>query len=89
MTSAPKTKRKGFAAMTQERQREIASLGGKAAHAKGRAHVFTTEEARIAGRKGGIVSQHNAFLRGQGQTDDAIAEDEAATGDETECQDDA
>src|SRR5262245_54805071 len=44
---------RGFAAMNAEKQREIASKGGRAAHAKGTAHKFTTEEAREAGRKGG------------------------------------
>jgi general stress protein YciG len=44
---------RGFAAMDEEKQREIASKGGKAAHAKGTAHEFTSEEAREAGRKGG------------------------------------
>ena len=48
---------KGFAAMDRSKQREIASKGGKAAHAKGTAHVFTSEEARIAGRKGGKVAK--------------------------------
>ena len=42
---------RGFAAMSREKQREIASLGGKAAHASGHAHEFTSEEARAAGRK--------------------------------------
>ena len=42
--------------MDQEKQRSIASKGGKAAHAKGRAHEWTTEEARKAGRKGGAAS---------------------------------
>ena len=44
---------RGFASMPQERQREIASLGGRAAHREGTAHEFTSEEARAAGRKGG------------------------------------
>ena len=44
---------RGFAAMDRQRQREIASLGGRAAHEKGTAHEFTSEEARVAGRKGG------------------------------------
>lgn len=48
---------RGFASMSKERQREIASKGGKAAHAKGTAHEFTSEEARIAGRKGGMLSR--------------------------------
>src|SRR5437660_2726238 len=45
--------RRGFASMDPEKRREIASKGGKAAHAQGSAHEFTPEEARIAGRKGG------------------------------------
>jgi general stress protein YciG len=49
-----KTKR-GFASMDPEKQREIASKGGIAAHAQGRAHEFTSDEARAAGRKGGMV----------------------------------
>jgi general stress protein YciG len=50
------TSNRGFASMDRARQREIASLGGKAAHAKGTAHEFTSEEAREAGRKGGQAS---------------------------------
>jgi len=50
--------RGGFAAMSREKQREIARRGGRAAHQKGTAHEFTREEARAAGRKGGVsVSQ--------------------------------
>lgn len=45
--------KRGFAAMSLAKQKEIASLGGKAAHAAGRAHEFTSDEARAAGRKGG------------------------------------
>ncbi len=44
---------RGFAAMNPERQREIAREGGRAAHRSGKAHQFTIEEAREAGRKGG------------------------------------
>ncbi len=44
---------RGFAAMDAERQREIARKGGKAAHERGTAHEFTSDEARAAGRKGG------------------------------------
>lgn len=47
------TSNRGFASMDPERQREIASEGGKAAHEKGTAHEFTSEEAREAGREGG------------------------------------
>lgn len=43
------TSSRGFASMDPERQREIASEGGKAAHEKGTAHEFTSEEARRAG----------------------------------------
>lgn len=46
--------KRGFSAMDAERQREIASAGGKAAHARGTAHRFDGEEAREAGRKGGL-----------------------------------
>ena len=42
--------------MDAKKQREIASKGGKAAHAKGTAHEWTKEEAREAGRKGGMRS---------------------------------
>jgi uncharacterized protein len=44
---------RGFASMDPQRQREIASQGGRAAHEKGAAHEFTSEEARQAGSKGG------------------------------------
>src|SRR5258706_2945275 len=44
---------RGFAAMDQQKQRQIASKGGKAAHQKGTAHEFTPDEARNAGKKGG------------------------------------
>jgi general stress protein YciG len=54
----PKSKR-GFAAMEAERQRAIASSGGQAAHAKGTAHEFDRDEAREAGRKGGIAVSKN------------------------------
>ncbi len=47
------TKKRGFASMSPARQREIASKGGRAAHEKGTAHEYTSEEAREAGRKGG------------------------------------
>lgn len=47
---------RGFASMDRTKQRDIASKGGKAAHQKGTAHEWTSEEARDAGRKGGIAS---------------------------------
>ena len=54
---------RGFAAMDAERQREIARKGGRAAHEQGTAHQFSSEEAREAGRKGGIrVSQNRQHM---------------------------
>lgn len=43
--------------MDQETQRKVARKGGKAAHKKGTAHKFTPDEARKAGRKGGLATQ--------------------------------
>jgi general stress protein YciG len=51
MKPAIKKSLRGFAAMDPQRQREIASLGGRAAHQSGHAHEFTSEEARAAGKK--------------------------------------
>jgi len=50
------TSKRGFASMDPEKQREIARKGGRAAHEKGTAHEFTSEEAAAAGRKGGQAS---------------------------------
>jgi general stress protein YciG len=50
---------RGFAAMDREKQREIAGMGGRAAHQKGTAHQFTPDEAREAGRKGGEAVSRN------------------------------
>ncbi len=50
------TVRRGFASMDANKQREIASKGGRAAHAKGTAHEWSSDEAREAGRKGGQMS---------------------------------
>ncbi len=58
---------RGFASMDPQRQREIASEGGRAAHEKGTAHEFTSEEAREAGRKGGMArsaNRRNAMSQG-------------------------
>jgi uncharacterized protein len=55
--------KRGFAAMDQNQQREIASKGGQAAHQKGTAHEFDSEEARRAGQKGGeAVSRDRAHM---------------------------
>jgi general stress protein YciG len=59
---------RGFASMDLSKQREIASKGGKAAHAQGRAHEFTADEARDAGRKGGeIVSRDRDHMAAIGR----------------------
>lgn len=50
---ANKKSMRGFASMNKDKQRMIASKGGKTAHRKGTAHKWTSEEARAAGRKGG------------------------------------
>ena len=57
---------RGFAAMNPEAQRAIAAKGGRAAHQKGTAHEFTSEEARIAGRKGGEASRGGRRSSGGG-----------------------
>ena len=56
--------KRGFASMDPQRQKEIASLGGKAAHASGKAHEFNTAEAREAGRKGGRAGRRSATSSG-------------------------
>ena len=75
---------RGFASMDRAKQREIASKGGKAAHQKGTAHEWTSEEARDAGRKGGIAShrrrrealaQHNTGSPAGGSDAGTMADD--------------
>ena len=51
---------RGFASMNKDKQRLIASKGGKTAHKKGTAHKWTSEEARDAGRKGGRARHKKA-----------------------------
>jgi general stress protein YciG len=63
-TLVKNTSKRGFASMDPQRQREIASLGGKAAHASGKAHEFNSSEAREAGRKGGRAGRRNADASG-------------------------
>jgi general stress protein YciG len=57
VNNGERKERRGFASMSPEKQREIASKGGRAAHEKGTAHEWTADEARNAGRKGGQVSR--------------------------------
>ncbi len=55
VTDANKKGRQGFASMSEDKQKTIASKGGKAAHAQGTAHEWSSDEAREAGRKGGLA----------------------------------
>ena len=67
---------RGFASMDPEKQRRIASKGGKAAHAKGRAHEWTVDEAREAGRKGGSASHRHAQTTPLPQMESEVTPDE-------------
>ena len=64
--------------MSPEKQREIASKGGKAAHQKGTAHEWTSEEAREAGRKGGMAS-HRRKQEGSSEMGDAMASNDSSS----------
>ncbi len=79
-TAGQKTRsNRGFAAMDPRRQREIASEGGRAAHQRGTAHEFTSQEAREAGRKGGLA---RAESKGRGTplaSDDGTESSEGST----------
>jgi len=65
---------RGFAGMDRERQREIASQGGRAAHASGNAHQFTSEEARVAGSK----RHQNAAARAGTESSEEVSHSESA-----------
>jgi len=59
---------RGFASMDEDKQRAIASKGGRAAHASGNAHQFSPDEARVAGRKGGeAISQDRQHMAAIGR----------------------
>jgi uncharacterized protein len=60
MPAERKGRGRGFASMDREKQRAIASKGGRAAHVQGTAHEWNSAEARAAGRKGGAASRHRA-----------------------------
>jgi uncharacterized protein len=62
---------RGFASMDRSKQRDIASKGGKAAHQKGTAHEWTSEEAREAGRKGGMASHRRKQEQQEGPMDES------------------
>jgi general stress protein YciG len=71
---------RGFASMDRSKQREIASKGGKAAHQKGTAHEWTSEEAREAGRKGGMASHRRKQEQQSGGAAMPSSSDEGNTG---------
>lgn len=70
---------RGFASMDRSKQREIASKGGKAAHQKGTAHEWTSDEAREAGRRGGIAS-HRRKRERDGVSSEGAASTEGGAG---------
>lgn len=77
----PKRRGRGFAGMDPERQRKISSLGGQSAHAKGRAHEFTHEEAVENGKKGGaIISQDREHMAEIGRKGGKARTEKAAKG---------
>ncbi|RZL15436.1 MAG: hypothetical protein EOO62_04050 [Hymenobacter sp.] len=61
-----RTSRRGFASMDPTEQRRIASEGGKASHASGQGHKWTADEAREAGRKGGLTSRRGPSRPAEG-----------------------
>lgn len=68
---------RGFAAMDPDKQRDIASKGGKAAHESGNAHEFNSEEAKKAGQKGGKAS-HQSSNTDQSDSDSDSGMEDAA-----------
>ncbi len=87
--SQNQTSNRGFAAMDQKQQRAIASMGGKAAHMKGTAHEFSSDEARQAGKKGGeSVSRNREHMAqigrkgGEARGDDGSSQQQAEQGDD-------
>ncbi|HEY7347391.1 MAG TPA: KGG domain-containing protein [Ktedonobacterales bacterium] len=62
MVTERKGRGRGFASMDPDKQREIASKGGRAAHVQGTAHEWTSDEARAAGRKGGAASRRRVVM---------------------------
>ena len=69
---------RGFASMDRGKQRDIASKGGKAAHQKGTAHEWTSDEAREAGRKGGMASHRRKQEQQQPPPADQVIASEPA-----------
>ncbi len=77
------TEDRGFASMDRDKQREIASKGGRAAHKTGKAHEWTREEAQAAGRKGGLSGRQRRLKTSpapcDAQRSAAFVEDQAVS----------
>jgi len=71
---------RGFAGMDADQQRQIASAGGRAAHASGHAHEFTSEEAREAGRKGGEARSQRSRAASLSSLDRDVQQPDASHG---------
>lgn len=69
--SRGRSSNRGFASMDPQKQREIASAGGRAAHRQGVAHEWTSEEARAAGRKGGQNSRGGGRSRNRSENEES------------------
>jgi uncharacterized protein len=65
---------RGFASMDRNKQRQIASQGGRAAHKKGSAHEWTREEAQAAGRKGGLAGHRKQTASSAPLVDDQLSQ---------------
>jgi general stress protein YciG len=81
-TEKAPARRRGFAAMDHERVKAIAAKGGKAAHAAGTAHQFSTDEARNAGRKGGMAPhvRRGGVRRRPAESTSPASSDDQSTG---------
>lgn len=72
--SRGRSSNRGFASMDPQKQREIASAGGRAAHRQGVAHEWSSEEAREAGRKGGQNSRGGGRGRNRSNNEEGGSE---------------
>lgn len=81
-TGEVKKSGRGFAGMDPALQREIARQGGRAAHEKGVAHQFTSQEARAAGRIGGQHSHGRRKARQQEEAARGVTSQEAGPGED-------
>lgn len=78
-TAARPKRPRGFAAMDPKKVQEIARKGGRAAHEAGTAHRFNADEAREAGRKGGLAPHKRRAEDGTGEAAEATTPDTSST----------